>query len=230
MPRDRALRIVVTGEALIDLVLARDGGLGGHPGGGPYNVARTVGRLEQPVTYLGRVSTDGFGRRLRAELEADGVSLDGVVATDAPTTLALAELDDAGVATYRFYAAATSAPGLTAQDARAALPDGSGSSTSARSGSCSSRWPRRSRRSSAGWATTRSSRWTRTAGPAPSTTRPPTGAGWAAARPRGRVKASEEDLEWLDPGTGPADGGAGAARRTAARWRWSPWAATARSS
>jgi fructokinase len=41
--------VVVTGEALIDLVLARDGSLDGHPGGGPYNVARTIGRLEQPV-------------------------------------------------------------------------------------------------------------------------------------------------------------------------------------
>jgi fructokinase len=90
--------VVVTGEALIDLVLARDGSLNGHPGGGPYNVARTIGRLEQPVAYLGRLSTDGFGRRLRDELEADGVSLDSVVETDAPTTLALAELDEAGAA------------------------------------------------------------------------------------------------------------------------------------
>ena len=31
---------VVAGEALIDLVVARDGSLNGHPGGGPYNVAR----------------------------------------------------------------------------------------------------------------------------------------------------------------------------------------------
>ena len=38
--------IVLSGEALFDLVLARDGSLVGHPGGGPYNVARTVGRLE----------------------------------------------------------------------------------------------------------------------------------------------------------------------------------------
>ena len=37
--------VVITGEALIDLVLARDGSLDGHPGGGPYNVARTIGRL-----------------------------------------------------------------------------------------------------------------------------------------------------------------------------------------
>ena len=114
--------VVVTGEALIDLVLAADGSLVGHPGGGPYNVARTLGRLEDRVAYLGRVSTDGFGERLRAELEADGVQLDALVATDDPTTLALAELDAAGAATYHFYEAGTSAPGLTPEAAAAALP------------------------------------------------------------------------------------------------------------
>jgi fructokinase len=115
--------VVVSGEALIDLVLARDGSLAGHPGGGPYNVARTIGRLEQPVAYLGRLSTDGFGTRLRLELEADGVFLDSVVATDAPTTLALAELDPTGAAQYHFYEAGTSAPGLTLEAASAALPE-----------------------------------------------------------------------------------------------------------
>lgn len=55
--------IVVTGEALIDIVVDRHGGLMAHPGGGPYNVARTIGRLGQPVTYLGRLSTDAFGAR-----------------------------------------------------------------------------------------------------------------------------------------------------------------------
>jgi fructokinase len=118
--------IVVTGEALIDLVLTQDGELAGHPGGGPYNVARTIGRLGQPVAYLGRVSTDGFGRRLRAELEADGVDLGAVVATDVPTTLALAELDSAGAAQYHFYAEGTSAPGLTLEAASAALPEHAG--------------------------------------------------------------------------------------------------------
>lgn len=114
--------IVVAGEALVDIVAGRDGGLVGHPGGGPYNVARTVGRLEQPVAFLGRLSTDGFGTRLRRELEADGVGMDSVVPTDAPTTLALVELDAAGHAVYRFYAAGTSAPGLTLEAARSVLP------------------------------------------------------------------------------------------------------------
>jgi fructokinase len=114
--------VVVAGEALVDLVLAADGSLAAHPGGGPYNVARTIGRLEQPVAYLGRLSTDGFGERLRKGLQDAGVSVDTVVATDAPTTLALAELDRTGAACYRFYESGTSAPGLTLQAASAALP------------------------------------------------------------------------------------------------------------
>jgi fructokinase len=115
-------QVVVTGEALVDLVVAGDRRLDAHPGGGPYNVARTIGRLGQPVSYLGRISTDGFGTRLRRELAEDGVSLDAVISTDAPTTLALVELDDAGVARYRFYVEGTSAVGLTLPEATAALP------------------------------------------------------------------------------------------------------------
>jgi fructokinase len=114
--------IVVAGEALVDVVVDRDGGLVAHPGGGPYNVARTIGRLEQAATYVGRISTDRFGARLRQELESAGVGTETVVATDAATTLALAELDASGTAAYRFYAAATSVPGLTIEAAAAVLP------------------------------------------------------------------------------------------------------------
>ena len=45
------------------------------------------------------------------------------MATDAPTTLALVELDTSGSAAYRFYVAGTSAPGLTLEAATAVLPE-----------------------------------------------------------------------------------------------------------
>jgi fructokinase len=117
--------ILVGGEALFDLVL-QDGveDLHGHPGGGPFNTARTIGRLEQPVAYLGRLSTDRFGERLQAMLVDDGVDLRCVVHTEEPTTLALAEVDRQGVARYRFYERGTSAPGLTPEAALGVLPDG----------------------------------------------------------------------------------------------------------
>jgi len=98
------------------------GDVGAHPGGGPYNVARTLGRLARPVRYLGCLSTDRFGLRLRSELEADGVSLADAIATDRPTTLALATLDENGAASYAFYAAGTAAPALTTTVALGALP------------------------------------------------------------------------------------------------------------
>jgi fructokinase len=116
--------IAVAGEALIDLVPAGDGALAAHPGGGPFNTARTLGRLERPVAYVGRLSTDAFGAQLAARLADDGVRLDAHVRTDDPTTLALVELDEDGSARYRFYDEGTSAPGLTEADALAALPDG----------------------------------------------------------------------------------------------------------
>jgi fructokinase len=115
--------VLVAGEALYDIVVDARGRLGGHPGGGPFNTARTIGRLRQPVTFLGRLSSDGLGTALARTLRADGVDLAGVVPTDDPTTLALAELDPAGAASYRFYHAGTSVPGLTARAALRALPD-----------------------------------------------------------------------------------------------------------
>jgi fructokinase len=102
--------IVVAGEALMDLVVRPNGQLSGTPGGGPFNTARTIGRLGGHVAYLGCLASDRFGHLLRAALIADGVDLSLATAIDAPTTLAIAELDDAGAATYRFHTAETAAP------------------------------------------------------------------------------------------------------------------------
>ncbi|HET9738777.1 MAG TPA: carbohydrate kinase, partial [Solirubrobacteraceae bacterium] len=116
--------ILVAGEALFDLVLHdTEDDLHGHPGGGPFNTARTIGRLEQPVAFLGRLSSDRFGRRLDAMLEADGVGRGSVLETNDPTTLAIAEVDHEGVARYRFYERGTSATGLETEAALAALPE-----------------------------------------------------------------------------------------------------------
>ena len=115
--------IVVAGEALFDLVLSDGRTLAAHPGGGPYNTARTIARLGRPVAFLGRISTDRLGSRLLGELEQDGVLTSAVVPTDDPTTLALAEMDGGGVATYRFYTSGTAASGLSPEEAVSALPE-----------------------------------------------------------------------------------------------------------
>ena len=102
--------IVVGGEALVDLVIDPSGGVAAKLGGGPFNAARTIGRLGSPVSFLGALSRDRFGRSLHQQLVADDVDDSLVHFTELPTTLAAAELDESGSATYRFYLADTSAP------------------------------------------------------------------------------------------------------------------------
>jgi len=114
--------IVVAGESLIDLIVDQDGRVEAVPGGGPYNVARALGRLGRRVAFLGRLSTDRFGSILRAGLAAEGVDLELAPTTDEPTLLAVAELDPAGGATYRFYVEGTAAPGLSATDLSNGIP------------------------------------------------------------------------------------------------------------
>jgi fructokinase len=115
--------IVVAGESLIDLVPTADDRLTAHCGGGPFNTARALARLGQEVDFLGCISDDAFGGRLRDALIEDGVGIETVVHTRLPTTLALAALGREGVADYRFYTRGTSAAALTPADALSALPE-----------------------------------------------------------------------------------------------------------
>ena len=113
---------MVTGDALVDFVLEADGGTTPHLGGGSFNAARTLGRLGLRPVFIGRLSSDRYGRGLRAALEESGVRLDAVVPTDDPTTFARVEIDGFGAANYRFYVEGTSSAGLRADEARAAMP------------------------------------------------------------------------------------------------------------
>ena len=81
--------IVVGGESLIDLIVHPNGRVSAIPGGGPFNTARTIGRLGGSAAYLGRISTDRFGRSMLDRLRLDGVDCRLVQTTDAPTTLAV---------------------------------------------------------------------------------------------------------------------------------------------
>jgi fructokinase len=116
--------ITVTGEALIDLVIDGDGCPRPRPGGGPFNTARTIGRLGLAPAFVGRLSEDSFGNQLRGRLGQDGVTLAVPQPTDAPTTLAIVDIDAAGAPRYRFYLAGTSAAALEYPLLTAALPDG----------------------------------------------------------------------------------------------------------
>jgi len=59
-------RIVVIGEALIDLIQQTNGDYKAKPGGAPANVSIALARLGANVSFAGRMSTDGFGEQLHA--------------------------------------------------------------------------------------------------------------------------------------------------------------------
>lgn len=117
--------IVVCGEALIDLAPSADGSGAyvAHPGGGPCNTAVALGRLGIPVAFLGRLSSDPFGQRLRRHLVDNGVDPRHIVDASEPTTLAVVALSEAGQATYSFYVEGTADRGLRPEHLPIPLPD-----------------------------------------------------------------------------------------------------------
>lgn len=103
--------LIVGGEALVDLVPAPGGkprAWRALPGGSPANTAVAAARLGHPTRFLGRLSTDVFGRDIRGHLAESGVRLDLVTETAEPSTLAVVATDAGGAATYGFYTEGTS--------------------------------------------------------------------------------------------------------------------------
>lgn len=99
--------ILVIGEALIDLIETSSGHYQAVVGGANANVALALACRGEPQLFMGRISSDSFGQQIRRHLQSHGVNLDYSVATDQPTTLAVASLDDFGVASYSFYTEGT---------------------------------------------------------------------------------------------------------------------------
>lgn len=107
--------IAVAGEALIDLV-ADDGLLRPIPGGGPFNTAVALASLGVPVGYVGRLSSDRFGRLLEQQLADSGVDRRYVLHGDAPTPLAIVHTGDAGDPEYAFYLDGTAYAAISPAD------------------------------------------------------------------------------------------------------------------
>ena len=106
-------RVVVHGEALVDLVPAGEQ-LDPRLGGGPFNVAVALGRLGTPTSFCSRVSTDAFGERFLARLAESGVDTTMLERGPEPTTLAVVSLGPDGSAGYSFYVEGTADRLLTA--------------------------------------------------------------------------------------------------------------------
>lgn len=115
-------QVAVIGEALVDIIIDRHGEVAASVvGGAPLNTARTLARLGVPTSFVGGISADPLGQRILRLLDADGVRHGLPRSVEAPTTLAIAQLDEAGAATYRFLMEGTSACAVAPAEALAAV-------------------------------------------------------------------------------------------------------------
>lgn len=117
---------VVGGESLVDLVAApreADGTLRltAHPGGSPMNCAIALGKLGNATGFLCPISRDPFGGLILEPLAAAGVVPLLRERVAAPTSLAVATLNERGQARYEFYRSADHP--LEAPQMLAALPE-----------------------------------------------------------------------------------------------------------
>ena len=98
---------VVAGEALMDVFTGATTPTGialdARIGGSPLNVAFGLARMGRPTAFLGGLSNGELGERLADALRAEGVSLDAVHRSAAPTTISLIGVDAKGVPEYSFY-------------------------------------------------------------------------------------------------------------------------------
>lgn len=109
------------GEALIDIIVSPRGEIDSVVGGGPVNTARTIARLGSEASFLGGISRDALGKRVRRVLHSDGVNCAIEQDCAAPTTLAIASLDEHGAASYQFLIQGTSSLSVTPEIALKAV-------------------------------------------------------------------------------------------------------------
>ena len=94
--------IVVTGEALIDVVNDQDGTSSETPGGSPMNVAVGIARLDVPATLITQVGHDERGGLVVQHVSGSDVEVIAADTSDGRTSVATAHLDAHGLATYVF--------------------------------------------------------------------------------------------------------------------------------
>lgn len=90
------------GEALIDMVERAGAVRTEHVGGSPLNVAVGLARLGRQVDFLTHIGTDAHGRRISDYVNTSGAQLVPGSQRAARTPTAVASVDSAGSATYTF--------------------------------------------------------------------------------------------------------------------------------
>ncbi|MCA1782862.1 MAG: PfkB family carbohydrate kinase [Dermatophilaceae bacterium] len=95
-------RILVIGEALVDIVRESAGAHVEHVGGSPANVAVGLARLDHPVRFATALGADQRGERIADHLARQGVKLAKRSVTEHPTSTAQVTFDTDHNATYAF--------------------------------------------------------------------------------------------------------------------------------
>lgn len=117
------MSIAVLGEALIDLIVGKDGAYRPHLGGSPYNVAIGLARQGIPVSYLSVLSDDCFGDKLFSALTRENVAVPIGRRSLWPTSLAMVTLDDHGTPSYRLYREGIADKDTSLKEVLGNLPD-----------------------------------------------------------------------------------------------------------
>ena len=95
--------IISLGEGLIDFISQKGLDFSGFPGGSPFNTSIAIARQQVPGQYLGRLSTDLFGSRLMDHLQQNSVGTDLVIRSEDPSTMGFVQKQSDGSAKYAFY-------------------------------------------------------------------------------------------------------------------------------
>jgi fructokinase len=95
-------QVWIAGEALMDLIPVAGGERVPMVGGGPANTAKAVARLGYETYFVGGISSDDYGKAIEEELVGSGVDLSLVYRGDESTAMAIATIDENGLAKYDF--------------------------------------------------------------------------------------------------------------------------------
>ncbi|MDY4889719.1 MAG: PfkB family carbohydrate kinase [Sphaerochaetaceae bacterium] len=104
--------IVTLGESLVDVI-----GDKAYVGGSPLNVAMAASRLDSSVAYVGRISSDEYGKQILDRLIEDLVFFEPRLCnTEKPTSSSKAIVQASGDVSYSFSFDGTAAMSTTSDD------------------------------------------------------------------------------------------------------------------
>ena len=116
------------GDSLFDLFAEAGDDVGaislaGRVGGSALNAALGLARLGHGSAYFSNISSDLYGRRLRAFMQREGIDQSLLIPTDRNTTLAIVSLGPDGSPQYSFYIEGTADRSIAVDDIPVNLPD-----------------------------------------------------------------------------------------------------------